>query len=44
MIGVLAENVSRFTKIGISVTGIYLFCIGGIMQLFPKLGARSTGQ
>ena len=43
-IGVLAENVSRFTKIGISVTGIYLFCIGGIMQLFPKLGARSTGQ
>ncbi len=29
-------------KIGIAVTGIYLFIIGGIMQLFPNLGARSS--
>jgi phosphatidylcholine synthase len=41
-IGVLAENVSQFTKAGISVTGLYLFCIGGIMQFFPKLGAKRT--
>jgi phosphatidylcholine synthase len=41
-IGVLAANVSQFTKIGIAATGIYLFCIGGIMQLFPTLGARKT--
>ncbi|MFC5386323.1 phosphatidylcholine synthase [Aquamicrobium segne] len=39
-IGILAENVSQFTKVGISATGLYLFCIGAIMQLFPKLGAR----
>ena len=39
-IGVLAENVSAFTKIGIGVTSVYLFCIGGIMQLFPNLGAK----
>jgi len=39
-IGVLDANVSQFTKIGIAVTSIYLFCIGGIMQLFPRLGAR----
>lgn len=42
-IGVLAENVSLFTKIGIASTSLYLFCIGGIMQLFPKLGAKKTG-
>ncbi|TDR35604.1 CDP-diacylglycerol-choline O-phosphatidyltransferase [Aquamicrobium defluvii] len=41
-IGILAENVSQFTKAGISVTGLYLFCIGGIMQFFPKLGAKRT--
>lgn len=32
----------ELVKIGIAATGIYLFCIGGIMQLFPKLGARSS--
>jgi phosphatidylcholine synthase len=26
--------------IGVVVTGIYLYCIGGILQLFPKLGAK----
>jgi phosphatidylcholine synthase len=31
-----------WVKIGIAVTGVYLFVIGGIMQLFPKLGARSS--
>jgi phosphatidylcholine synthase len=31
-----------WVKIGIAVTGVYLFVIGGIMQLFPKLGARSA--
>ncbi len=39
-IGVLGEQVSIFIKIGITATGIYLFCIGGVMQMFPKLGAR----
>ena len=41
-IGVLGEQVSLFTKIGITVTGVYLFCIGGIMQLSPNLGARKA--
>ena len=40
-IGVLAENVSTFTKIGIGATSVYLFCIGGVMQLFPDLGRKS---
>ncbi|RWM09971.1 MAG: phosphatidylcholine/phosphatidylserine synthase [Mesorhizobium sp.] len=39
-IGVLGEQVSDFTKIGITITGLYLACIGGIMQLFPDLGAK----
>jgi len=33
-------EVSLFTKIGIAVTGSYLFVIGAIMQLFPNLGRR----
>ncbi len=41
-IGLLTENVSFFTKVGISVTSIYLACIGGIMQLFPNLGAKEA--
>jgi phosphatidylcholine synthase len=40
-IGVLAEQVSTFTKVGIAVTGVYLFFIGAAMQFFPQLGARS---
>ncbi len=39
-IGVLAEQVNLFTKLGIAITGVYLFCIGAVMQLFPNLGAR----
>ena len=35
-------NASQWVKIGIAVTGTYLFCIGGIMQLFPRLGARRS--
>ena len=31
---------SEWVKIGIAVSGIYLFCIGGVMQFFPNLGAR----
>ncbi|PZO79451.1 MAG: phosphatidylcholine synthase [Mesorhizobium amorphae] len=38
--GVTPSDVSTFTKIGIAVTGVYLFCIGGVMQLFPNLGRR----
>ncbi len=41
-IGLLTENVSFFTKVGISLTGLYLFCIGGVMQLFPTLGAKKA--
>jgi phosphatidylcholine synthase len=29
-------------KAGIVVTGAYLFCIGGIMQLFPNLGRKGV--
>jgi phosphatidylcholine synthase len=32
----------QFVKIGIAVTSIYLFVIGGIMQLFPTLGLKET--
>ncbi len=31
----------QWVRIGIAVSGIYLFFIGGIMQLFPRLGART---
>lgn len=41
-IGVLGEQVGLFTKIGITVTGLYLFFIGGVMQLFPQLGAKKS--
>ena len=40
-IGVLGEHVDIFTKAGITITGIYLFCIGAVLQAFPKLGAKS---
>jgi phosphatidylcholine synthase len=38
--GVLAGHVSAFIKAGVAATGIYLFFIGAVMQLFPKLGLR----
>lgn len=31
-------------KFGIAATGIYLFVIGGVMQLFPGLGRRSATE
>jgi phosphatidylcholine synthase len=39
-IGVIGEQVGVFAKIGITATGIYLFCIGGVMQFFPNLGLK----
>jgi len=39
---VLGEQVSIFTKVGITVTGLYLASIGAIMQLFPNLGAKKS--
>ncbi|PIT69052.1 phosphatidylcholine synthase [Bartonella tribocorum] len=30
-----------WVKIGISITGIYIYCIGAIMQIFPQLGAKN---
>ncbi|BAV45307.1 phosphatidylcholine synthase [Mesorhizobium loti] len=41
-IGVLGEQVSTFIKIGITISGLYLACIGGIMQFFPNLGAKKA--
>jgi len=35
-------DASEWVKIGIAASGVYLFCIGGVMQLFPKLGAART--
>ncbi|MFP1632625.1 phosphatidylcholine synthase [Zhengella sp. ZM62] len=33
---------SFWVKVGISITGLYLYWIGAIMQLFPNLGKRSS--
>jgi phosphatidylcholine synthase len=33
---------SDIVRIGIAVTGFYLFAIGGVMQLFPNLGAKRS--
>nr|WP_246389511.1 phosphatidylcholine/phosphatidylserine synthase [Aminobacter niigataensis] len=35
-----AMHASDWVKIGIAVSGIYLFFIGGVMQFFPNLGAK----
>ncbi|QDZ02395.2 phosphatidylcholine/phosphatidylserine synthase [Nitratireductor mangrovi] len=35
-------NAHILVKVGIAATGIYLYVIGGIMQLLPGLGARGT--
>ena len=35
-------HASLGVKLGTAGTGIYLFVIGGIMQMFPDLGARTT--
>lgn len=31
-----------WVRIGVGVTSVYLFCIGAVMQLFPRLGAREA--
>lgn len=33
-------HASEWIKIGIAISGIYLFFIGGVMQFFPKLGGK----
>lgn len=33
-------HASEWIKIGIAVSGLYLFFIGGVMQFFPKLGGK----
>ncbi|ENN92386.1 phosphatidylcholine synthase [Bartonella bovis] len=35
-------NAPYWIKIGISITGIYIYCIGAIMQLFPTLGEQKN--
>ncbi|MEX0344120.1 MAG: phosphatidylcholine synthase [Rhizobiaceae bacterium] len=35
-------HAQQWIKIGIAASGVYLFCIGGVMQLFPKLGAKDA--
>jgi phosphatidylcholine synthase len=35
-------NAPYWVKAGIVFTGAYLFCIGGIMQLFPNLGRKEV--
>jgi phosphatidylcholine synthase len=33
-------NPSEFVQISIAILSIYLFCIGIVMQIFPKLGLK----
>ncbi|WP_421361031.1 phosphatidylcholine synthase [Agrobacterium rosae] len=30
-----------WVAVGVAVTGLYLYCVGGLMQLLPKLGTRA---
>ncbi|UHS56931.1 phosphatidylcholine synthase [Agrobacterium vaccinii] len=30
-----------WVAVGVAITGLYLYCVGGIMQLFPKLRTRA---
>lgn len=39
-----AYYLDLFIKAGITVTGIYLFSIGAILQAFPRLGAKQVGR
>lgn len=34
------QDVPSWVRVGISATGIYIYCIGAVMQLFPNLGKR----
>lgn len=41
MVALLQDmQADQWVRIGIAASGVYLFCIGGIMQLFPHLGAK----
>jgi len=33
-----------WVRIGITATGVYLYCIGIVMQFFPKLGLKATAK
>lgn len=33
-----------WVRIGITVTGVYLYCIGIVMQFFPKLGLKAVAK
>lgn len=35
-------DASRAVQLGIAVTSVYLFVVGGVMQLFPKLGLKES--
>ncbi|AGF74530.1 phosphatidylcholine synthase [Bartonella australis AUST/NH1] len=35
-------NAPWWIKVGISVASVYIYCIGAVMQLFPKLGAQKN--
>ena len=30
-----------WVAVGVAITGLYLYCVGGLMQLLPKLGTRA---
>ena len=35
-------NAPLWIKAGVVITGAYLFCVGGVMQLFPNLGRKEA--
>lgn len=43
IVGILYQmEAPLWVRIGISVTGIYLYCIGIVMQFLPKLGLKTA--
>lgn len=43
MVALLQDmQADQWVRIGIAASGVYLFCIGAIMQLFPELGAKKS--
>ena len=43
IVGIYYQLAAPFwVKVGMSVTGIYIYVIGAIMQLFPRLGVRQN--
>lgn len=37
-------DASEWVKIGIAISGLYLFVIGGVMQFFPNLGGKPASE